>query len=257
MNYIRVLGCHGGKGDGISTTSILIDEHVVIDAGNIIHGLRSDASNIDYIFLTHSHLDHIMDIPFLIDAYFEKRKKPLYIYGSKETLEHIKKYIFNWEMWPDFSEIKLIQSKENSVKFIEISENETICLNSMCIKPIAVNHTVQCFGYVVKKRDFSLLFSADTYICDNIWNELNSNFDIKCLIIDVSFPSNLDELAKVSKHLTPQLLKEELKKLKRDDIKIYVNHLKPVFVEKIKSELVEIGLGDIVTVLKDGDIIEF
>jgi hypothetical protein len=59
------------------------------------------------------------------------------------------------------------------------------------------------------------------------------------------------QLASDSKHLTPALLKDELSKLKRDDVTIHINHIKPSY----KVELVkEIYKTDVL--LNDGMILE-
>ena len=171
---IKALGAYGGRGELSATTCMLVTENIVIDAGNIF-ALGADARYIDHILVTHSHMDHITDIPFLIDAYFEYRKKPLKIYGQKSTLDTIKKHIFNWDIWPDFSEIQLIESEHKAVEFIEIKEYQEFTINGINFKTIPVNHTVPCIGYVVDFGRKALFFTSDTYICDNIWNEVNSN----------------------------------------------------------------------------------
>lgn len=107
-NSIKVLGAYGSKSLDSNTTCIQINTNSVIDAGNIVKGLGTKAEYIDNIFLTHSHLDHLNDIPYLLDIFYEKRKKPITIYGTSKTLENLRNYILNWEIWPDFSEIELL-----------------------------------------------------------------------------------------------------------------------------------------------------
>jgi ribonuclease BN (tRNA processing enzyme) len=254
---IKALGAYGGKGKDKATTSLLVSKHIVIDAGNIFGGLDEETECIDHILLSHSHMDHIVDIPFIIDTYFEKRTKSLKIYGLKETINSIQKHLLNWELWPDFSKIKLIHSDDMAIEFVVLEPYQEFCIDGIHFKSVPVNHIVPCIGYVIKKSNMhSLFFTADTYICDTIWDEINANPDIQSLVIDVAFPSRLDELAKSSKHLTPSLLNEELKKLKRDDVTIFINHLKPNVVDEIKQEIEEFGIlqkgGKI---LHDGDIL--
>ncbi|RXK00515.1 3',5'-cyclic-nucleotide phosphodiesterase [Arcobacter sp. CECT 8986] len=251
---IKILGAYGGKGIDANNTSIQIDRCSVIDAGNIIKAIGDDAKYIDNIFLTHSHLDHIVDIPFLIESFYEIRNKPIKIYALKETIDHLNRYIFNWNIWPDFTDIDLINQK-HSIEFVEIQVNKVLQFKNFSIKPIKTNHTISSCGYVITKEENSIFFTADTFICDEIWEELNQNLSIKQLIVDVSFPSRLEVAAQTSKHLTLKLLKEELKKLKRDDIKIYINHLKPTYIEEITEELKVLGLDEKITILNDSDVI--
>jgi HD-GYP domain-containing protein (c-di-GMP phosphodiesterase class II)/ribonuclease BN (tRNA processing enzyme) len=254
---IKLLGVSGDKSGDSSPTSLQVGRHVVIDAGNILQSLGEEASNIEHIFLTHSHLDHIVDIPFWIDTYYDTLKKPLKVYALKETIRHLKEHIFNYNIWPDFSEIYLANRDEKSIEFIEIKYGEVYSFDDVTLEPISVNHTVETCGYIIKKETFSTLFATDTYITDTIWDRLNSDLTINSLIIDVSFPSSYDKLAKESKHLTPKLLLGELKKLHRNDLSIYITHIKSSFFNEVKKELEVLDLlkGD-GRVLKDSEYLK-
>lgn len=240
-NMIKILGAYGGKSRATNNTCIQITEDILIDAGNILNGLGDDAAKINHIFLTHSHLDHITDIPFLIDTFFEIRESPLYIYGLPETIKHLNEHIFNGDIWPDFCEIDLLSKSHKAVVLVDLVPNVEIFFENCSLKPIKTNHTTSSCGYVITKKDSALFFTADTYICDEIWDEVNSNHKIKSIITDVSFPSRFKTLAFDSKHLTPKLLAEELTKLSRD-VTIYVSHLKPSYISEIKEELKSVNL---------------
>jgi HD-GYP domain-containing protein (c-di-GMP phosphodiesterase class II)/ribonuclease BN (tRNA processing enzyme) len=252
---IEILGSHGNRSEKFHTTCIRVSKHSVIDAGNIIYGLKDEAKEIDNIFLSHSHLDHILDCGFLCDNFFTSRKKPLKIYGLKKTLDSLKKHIFNWEIWPDFSKLELKNSKKSILEFIEIKPNENIKIDDVILSPIVVNHTIDCCGYIIKKDGKAILFSADTYTTDTIWDTINKDKSINTLIIDVSFPSNMDKLASHSKHLTPKLLQEEMKKLKRE-INTYIYHIKSNYHKIIEKELEKIGI-DKKNILEGKECINF
>ena len=258
MPFIKILGAYGGKAQNMHLSSLQISPNSVIDAGNLIDALGSEVKDIDHIFLSHSHLDHIVDIPFLIDDTFSIRKTPLKIYGQKKTLQNLQKHVLNWEIWPDFSQIPLIDSNHKAVEFIPIELNSLYDFGEFKITAIENNHTDSSNGFIVEKEDSAILFTSDTYCCDTIWETLNSNQQISTLIIDISFPSRFEQLAYDSKHLTPKLLKEELKKLIRTDVTIHVNHLKPYFknelIDEIYSNNLLLNHG---TILQSQDIIEF
>ena len=255
---IKVLGAYGGKATNMQLTSLQLSKEIALDAGNLVEGLGNGIKNINHIFITHSHLDHILDIGFLIDATFDIRTTPLKVYARKETLESIKKHIFNWEIWPDFTQINLIDSDLKAIELIEIELNETIEIDDCKIKAIKNNHTDSSNGYIIEKGNSAILFTSDTYCCDDIWEEVNNNDKISSVIIDVSFPSRLDQLAFDSKHLTPELLKEELKKLKRSDVRIYINHIKPFCKNEVVEEIIK---GDLLlnngAILEAQDVVEF
>ena len=248
---IKILGAYGGKATNMQLTSIQISKEVVIDAGNILEGLGNGMKNINHVFISHSHLDHINDIGFLIDATFECRTESLKIYGREKTLQDIHNHILNWDIWPDFTQINLINSDIKAVELISIELNEIIEVDGCKIKAIENNHTISSNGYVVEKEDSAIMFTSDTYCCDSIWDEVNSNEKITAVIIDVSFPSRMAQLALDSKHLTPALLEDELKKLTREDISIHINHIKPSYKVELIKEIIKADL-----LLNDGMILE-
>src|SRR5690606_831156 len=101
----RVLGCSGGIGARARTTSFLVDEDILIDAGTGVEDLSiEELARIDHVFLTHSHLDHIAALPLLVDSVGGMRDKPLVVHALPETIVALRTHIFNWTIWPDFTE---------------------------------------------------------------------------------------------------------------------------------------------------------
>ncbi len=255
MKGIKFLGAQGSVGVDSSTTCIQITKHTLIDAGNIISSLGEEAKYIDNIFLTHSHLDHIIDCSFLLDNLYTKRKKPLKLYGLSETIEALKAHIFNNTIWPDFSKFNIKNSSLPSLEFVKIKLNEKYKIeDGVYLTPIEATHTIPCCGYIIEKGENAILFSADTYKNKKLWKKINTNDKIKTLVIDVSFSNTDAHIASESKHLCPRFLKEELLNLKRDNLNIYINHIKPPSKDDVTRELAEIGIFEN-NILNDGDII--
>ena len=257
MNYVKILGSSGTKTKNSGTTSFQISKEIIVDAGNIINILGEQSQFVNHIFLTHSHSDHITDLPFLIEAFFETRTQPLIIYASKETISSLRKHTFNNEIWPDFSKIKLLHSDKKSLEFREITLYEEIEIDDYTIKAIHATHIEGSFGYVItKNKKESYLISGDTYINEDLINEINSNPKIKLLILECSFPNRLEKLAHDSKHLTPKLLDSLLNKLEKKNFQVFIYHIKHLYAEVIKDEIKELNLlkygGKI---LEDGDVI--
>lgn len=256
MNFIKILGASGSKAKNQNTTSFQIFKDIIIDAGNVLNSLGNEAKDINHIFLTHSHADHITDLPFIIETFFEQRKTPLTIYALEETIEVLKTYSFNNVIWPDFTKIKLLNSDENSLILKKIKLNEIISIGEYQIKPIEANHIAGSCGFVITKNHQSFIISGDTYTNPIIWEEINNNKTIKSLIIECSFPDKFDELARVSKHLTPNLIAKELKNLKRKDISIFFYHLKPNYEKELLKDIKKHKLLNYKgKILKEGDVI--
>ena len=257
-NFIVALGVFGTKLKDYGTSSFFLNENNVIDAGNLLNGLEEKSSKIENIWITHSHLDHISDIAYIIDNYYARINKTINIYALAETIQAIKEHFFNDIIWPDFSKIKLLNGSGMCVNYIEIELNKKYMLSDTeLIIPFKTNHTVTSCGYIYKKDETAILITADTYLENNIIEILNNDISIKSAVIECSFPSNMQNLAKNSKHLTPKLLSEMLENLKRDDLQIYINHMKPLYLEEITKEIGMYCSKWRPKILKDDEIIKF
>ena len=72
---VRVLGCSGAIAKDCRTTSFLIDNDVLIDAGTGVGDLTLDEMrHVDHVLLTHSHLDHVAALPLMVDAVASQRQ---------------------------------------------------------------------------------------------------------------------------------------------------------------------------------------
>jgi HD-GYP domain-containing protein (c-di-GMP phosphodiesterase class II)/ribonuclease BN (tRNA processing enzyme) len=256
LNYIKILGASGSKAKGHNTTSFQVFKDIVVDAGNIINALGDEAQYINHIFITHSHADHISDLPFVIESFFSKRTQPLIIYGLEETINVLKEHSFNNKVWPDFTKINLPNTNEPSLILKTITLEEEIILDEYSIKAIDANHIECSCGYLIKKSNKSFIISGDTYLNKKLIDIINEDRTIKSLLIECSFPNELEQLANLTKHLTPKLIKQKLKDLKRNDLSIFYYHLKPVYEKQLKKEIKELGLLNFNgKILKEGDLI--
>ncbi|MGH7889022.1 MAG: MBL fold metallo-hydrolase, partial [Thermodesulfobacteriota bacterium] len=103
---ISILGCAGSRGKGSRPTGFLIDQTLLLDCGTATEVLSLKAcARIANILITHAHIDHICDLPFLIESVYDLRKDSIYLYGIKEVIKEIASHLFNGTIWPDFSRI--------------------------------------------------------------------------------------------------------------------------------------------------------
>ncbi len=251
---LRILGCSGGIGGNLRTTSLLLDHDVLIDAGTGVGDLSlAEMCMIDHVFVTHSHLDHIACLPLLVDSVGFMRDQPLVIHATDETLAILKKHVFNWEIWPDFSAIPNLH--QPIVRYERIVAGETVDVGGRKITPLPANHVVPAVGFHIDSGKASLVFSGDTTTCDDLWEVVNRIRNLEYLIIETAFSNAEKELAIVSKHLCPTLLAEELLKLKLDP-RIYITHLKPGEVELTMQEVSECVQGFVPKMLQNGQVFE-
>lgn len=263
---LHILGCSGGIGAELRTTSFLLDQDILIDAGTGVSDLSLDQLRaIDSVFLTHSHLDHICSIPFILDAVGASRSKPLTVYGIRETIEALKQHIFNNIIWPDFT--KIPGEAKPFLKFHPIQIDETVAIASTenpnrTIRSLPVSHSIPAIGYAIHSGDASLIFSGDTGPSSAFWDAVNSIENLKHLLIETSFTDSEETLAGLSGHLCPSLLASELKNLQSPDTQIWVSHLKPdggkSIVEEIaQSTTIDVSIKKRISELARNQIITF
>lgn len=252
---LRILGCSGGIGGNLRTTSLLLDHDVLIDAGTGVGDLSlAEMCVIDHVFVTHSHLDHIACLPLLVDSVGFMRDKPLVIHATDETLAILKKHVFNWEIWPDFTAIPSLH--QPILRYECLIPGETVDVGGRKISPLPANHVVPAVGFQIDSGKTSLVFSGDTTTCDALWAAVNRIRNLEFLIIETAFSNAEKELALVSKHLCPSLLAEELHKLRLNP-EIYITHLKPGEVELTMQEVSECVQGFVPKMLQNGQVFEF
>jgi len=253
---IRVLGCHGAKLSNHRTCGFLINGSVLLDAGTICSSLTlSEQGKIRYVLISHIHADHIKDLTFLSENLIAaKRRRPVVIISLGKVLAGLQRNLFNNQIWPDFT--KLPNGRNPVFRLKEIREGETIKINGLEVRAYRVNHIIPCAGFLIREKNSSFIYSGDTYRTDRLWEAAAKEARLKAALIETSFPNALEGLATVSKHLTPELLLKEFSKIGKPRLPLYVYHIKPRYLQRIKRELKQLKIKNL-TVLKDGQRLEF
>lgn len=222
---LRVLGCSGGVGSGLRTTTLLIDDDVLIDAGTGLGDLTLDEmARIRHIFLTHSHLDHIASIPLLVDSIFDRIRQPIVVHGLVATLDALKQHIFNNVIWPDFS--RLPHPSRPVMAYAPMAPGELCMLGDRSLEMIEVNHVVPGVGYRVSSPGGCFAFSGDTSTNDGFWRALNARGALDLLIVESAFTNADIALSRRAGHYCPTLLATDLDKLEQV-VEVYITHNKP------------------------------
>lgn len=249
---LRVLGSAGAELPDFRPPAFLLDEQLLLDAGTIGSVLSEEEQlKINTIFITHSHLDHIRSIPALADNIIIKNlAHTVSVQSIGEVITAMQDHLFNNVLWPDFSKIP---SAENPViKFTAITPYCENTVNGYRIMAIPVNHTVPTVGYVVKSGEKTLVYTGDTGPTDEIWTYCSG---VDVLIVEVSFPDSMKDLAQLTKHLTASMLVEELAKIDVLPKRILITHPKPQYYEIIHKEVMALAIEG-VELLRDGSVYE-
>jgi len=232
---IRILGASGGIGAQARTTSILVDHDILIDAGTGVGDLTLEEMRaIDHVFLTHSHLDHVTMLPFMLDTVGADRIQPVQVHAQEATLATLRTHLFNGELWPDFSRIPTPEAP--FMTYHVLPAGGELTLGQRRVHSIPVTHAVPAVGYLISGARGSLAFSGDTTTTEQFWKVLNATVDLRHVIIETSFLDADEKLSRISKHLCPSLLADELKKLKPGP-QVRITHLMPGREDDIMREI--------------------
>jgi cAMP phosphodiesterase len=252
---MRVLGCSGGELPRHRTTCFLVDGRLAIDAGALTASLPlDDLLKLDDIVLTHSHFDHVKDVPLLSDLLVGRRRTPVRVHASTACARTLRESVFNDELWPDFTKIPTLQTPV--IDIIPFDPERPFKAGRYTVSPVPVHHPVESVGFVLSDGKTAIGISGDTGPTARFWRRVNAEKRLKALLVELSFPNELQWLADVSGHLTPRTLEAELSKLSRNGFPVLLYHLKPAYVAELKRELARLGLPN-VRVLRRGDEFTF
>jgi len=239
---IRVLGCSGSIAAGNRTTSFLLDEDVLIDAGTGVGDLRLDElMRIDHIFISHSHLDHVLAIGLLADSVARRRgamkRPPIGVHALPATIDALRAHIFNGVIWPDFS--RLPNALNPVLRFVPIEVGQVLEFNGRSIEVLPAAHTVPAVGFALhdirSPEHGAWVFSGDTGPNPALWARL-AQMRVHTLVIETAFGDEDIELARISRHLSPALLRGELAQLEQA-ADVYITHIKPGEMDLVMSEI--------------------
>ena len=260
----QILGCSGGLGGSprtagqpgkpFRTSSFLLDQDILIDAGTGVEDLPVDElRRIDHVFISHSHLDHICALPLMLDTVGSSRERPVTVHALPETIHALKEHIFNWVIWPDFTEIPHFDHPWMVSSPLQV--DNPITIGGRTIRPIGANHTVPALGFHISCEQGSLVYSGDTLPNDAFWRTVNGIADLRYLILETAFANRERDLAVTAKHLHPIQLAEELNRM-RVDPQLCITHLKPSDREQIAREI-EAWAGRFQPrILQTGDVLD-
>jgi len=254
---IRVLGCSGAIAEGSRTTAFLIDDDVLVDAGTGVGDLPLDElAKIDHILVSHSHLDHVLSIGLLADSVMRLRSAqgrwPIQVHALPETLDALRKHIFNGVIWPDFTRLPSVQHPALSLVSFEVGQR--LSLSGKTFEVLSASHTVPAVGFALEGQDGWWVYTGDTGPNPALWQRLAS-MNVTQLVIETAFSDEELRLAQVSQHLCPVQLGKELKMLK-GSVDVHITHIKPGEVAAVMAEVSALVTPHRVSALQAGQLLQ-
>lgn len=247
---LRILGSAGAEFPDFKPPAFLIDGKLLLDAGTIGSVLSEEEQwNIHNIFITHSHLDHIRSIPALADNIIIKNlNHTVTLHCADEVISALRDHMFNNIIWPDFT--KIPSADDPVIAYSVIVPYQDYSVEGYTVQAIPVSHTVPAVGYRVTSGGRTLVYTGDTGPTEQIWKFCSG---VDALIVEVSFPNEMESLALLTKHLTSALLLKELAKIEQQPRRILVTHPKPQYYDIIRREIEALQI-DGIELLHDGAV---
>jgi ribonuclease BN (tRNA processing enzyme) len=217
----------------------VIDDCVAIDAGSL--AMAADAlqkKQIRDIVLTHAHLDHIASLPLFIDDLFATLSEPIRVHATTEVINILERDIFNWDIYPRFSELKNDAGAVLEYRSFEIGRE--FSAKHLSFKSANVNHKVPAVGFVVSDSKTTFAISGDTADMNEFWEVVNKEESLDAILIECAFPNELEYLAHNAHHLTPKSLQNEIAKLQNKNCPIYIINMKPMYRDEIVGQIADL-----------------
>lgn len=242
---IRVLGCSGAIAEGCRTTAFLLDDDVLVDAGTGVGDLTlGELARVDHIFISHSHLDHVLSIGLLADTVLRARRAaqrpPIRVHALPETIDALRKHIFNGVIWPDFT--RLPNAEHPTLELVPIKVGQQIELARKRIEVLSAAHTVPAVGFAAQSLEPNAgwwVYTGDTGPNAALWVRLKSMV-VDHLVIETAFGDAERQLARISRHLYPSALTHELAQL-GGSVNVHITHIKPGEVESVMGQIADMS----------------
>jgi ribonuclease BN (tRNA processing enzyme) len=251
---VQVLGCSGAIAAGCRTTSFLVDDDVLIDAGTGVGDLPLDAlARIGHILVSHSHLDHVLAIGLLADSVMRARRAaargPIQVHALPETLAALRAHIFNGVIWPDFT--RLPSAEHPVLQLVPLAVGQQFEVAGKRVEVLSASHTVPACGFAVDGGEAGWwVYTGDTGPNPALWVRLR-HMKIAHLVIETAFSDEERQLAYISRHLCPAALGHELAQLP-GSVEVHITHIKPGETEAVMSEVGKLASSHRIRALSAG-----
>jgi ribonuclease Z len=161
---------------GPSNHLAIAEQSVLLDCGSgTVHQLLKagrDAKDIDYLFLTHMHSDHTVDIAHvLITGWIRYRDKPIHIVGPPQTKEFVARVLHAFEFDLRLRHLDDRVGKDiMTVEVTEVIDGDTFEADGWKAIAVEVEHGYvrPSLGFVFDDGKAKIMVSGDTTGCDAV-----------------------------------------------------------------------------------------
>ena len=236
---VKFLGINNAESKSTRLVSLLIDRTIAIDASSLVSRLTfEEQSRIQTILLSHGHYDHIKDVPIFA---FNNTSNLTKIFATQPTLDILSSHLVDGLIYPKFTDGDSYIGRK-TLELCPLSQFHTVDIDGYSILPLPVAHTIPAVGFeITSSNRRKLFYTGDTGpVLTTLWQYVNPHL----IIIDASFPNDLEDAALKSGHMCPSFIKEELVqfyRIKKYFPKVFTVHMSPNYQSQIETELLNIG----------------
>ena len=218
----------------------IVDDVVAIDAGSLglVWPLETQR-RIEHVVLSHSHIDHVASLPMFVENVYQQGPDCPAIHGHPETLESLRRDLFNDRVWPDM--VRLATEETPFMNLVPLDSEQPLRIGKLTITPVALNHIVPTFGFILDDGQSAVAIVSDTAPTERVWELVNGLPHLEAVFLEACFPDRMAWLAEKSAHLTTSLFAAECGKLARP-VPVIVVHIKAAFRDEILRELAALAL---------------
>jgi cAMP phosphodiesterase len=196
----------------------------------------------------------VRDLPFLCENLFGRIDHFLSVHGDRNTIDCLRKDLFNGRLWPDFT---TLPAESPILQLHEFKSGEPFSVGGLEALAIEMPHLGGSVGFILASETGALAITGDTGPQSSFWETLRPYRDrLRGILIECSFPDRLESLALKSGHLCPRLLRSELDRAPRTDTPVYVYAIKGPSRNETIEEITSWADGD-VEILEAGRVLEF
>ena len=214
---IRLLGAHDLETRDTRHTCFLIDGHIAVDAGSLVRGLTAnELEGLTAVFLTHHHFDHTRDIPTL-GLVRRHANATLDLWGLAETLAGVHNHMLDGDVYPDLT--RPLSEDPPRFRPQPLAPWSSVRIDGLDIKAIPMPHPLPAVGYIIRPGSGpAIAITGDTG--GDLMPFFRDPMGPQVMLVDMTFPNRLRSLAKLTGHLTPQLLRDQVVEAKAAGLRI-------------------------------------
>ncbi len=148
-----------------------LDYQIIIDCGT---GIRELAGSLlsdpqikkplkIYLFLTHTHWDHIMGFPFFTPIYIPNSE--IYIYGPVSFEDEPLEKVIGGQLTYRYFPVRIDELKSN-IKYQRLKEGEMDLPDGVKISYKFLNHPLSCLGYKIsyENKTFATCYDHEPFL---------------------------------------------------------------------------------------------